>query len=68
MDPIVFKISPAEILKKRFLIVPSMAAGLFNGLNNFLLGLNSDLGSKGALIFAIGALLTGMIYQAFCAF
>ena len=48
---------------RKFLIVPSAAAGLFNGINNFMLGLNSDLGIKGALIFSVGALLTGLLYQ-----
>ena len=46
-----------DYASRKFLILPSMFAGLFLGINNFLLGLISDIGLPAAFIFSLGALI-----------
>ena len=43
--------------EKKFLVLPSLMAGICLGFNNFMLGLISDLGVNAAYIFSLGALI-----------
>ena len=50
-------ISYFEDPPKQFLVVPSILAGILLGINNFLLGLISDIGIGAAFIFSLGAII-----------
>ena len=51
-----------EIKDKKFLVVPSLAAGILLGFNNFFLSLISELGLKSAYIFSLGAIGLSLSY------
>ena len=56
-DTLVLNTSLNEDAPKQFLIVPSILAGILLGINNFLLGLISDIGLRAAYIFSLGAII-----------
>lgn len=58
-----YKISQKPCFLGSVLAVHSFLAGLFLGINNFLLGLISELGINGAFIFSLGALIFTITYK-----
>ena len=56
-DNFALNMSIEDQSSRKFLIVPSLLAGVFLGVNNFLLGLISDIGLSAAYIFSLGAMI-----------
>lgn len=56
-------VAMADRQEKKFLVLPSLIAGVCLGLNNFLLGLISHTGIPAAYIFSVGSLLFPLLYR-----